>query len=38
MNKIKIPTIPPIIVNGLFETDFQRKASHKRTTWFVRLE
>ena len=27
MNKIKIPTIPPIIVNGLFETDFQRKAN-----------
>ena len=27
MNKIKISTIPPIIVNGLFETDFQRKAN-----------
>ena len=26
LNKIKIPTIPPLLVNGTFETDFGRKA------------
>ena len=27
MNKIKIRTIPPILVNGILETDFQRKTN-----------
>ena len=27
LNKIKIPTIPPLLVNGSFETDFRKKAS-----------
>ena len=26
LNKIKIPTIPPLLVNGTFETDFGKKA------------
>ena len=26
LNKIKIPTIPPLLVNGTFETDFRKKA------------
>ena len=27
MNKIKIPTIPPVLVDGIFVTDFRKKAS-----------
>ena len=27
LNKIKIPTIPPLLVNGMFVTDFRKKAS-----------
>ena len=27
LNKIKIPTIPPILVNGTFVTDFKKKAN-----------
>ena len=27
MNKIKVPVIPPLLVNGVLETDFQRKAN-----------
>ena len=27
LNKIKIPTIPPLLVNEIFETDFRKKAS-----------
>ena len=27
LNKIKIPEIPPLLVNGIFETDFGKKAS-----------
>ena len=26
LNKIEIPTIPPLLVNGTFETDFRKKA------------
>ena len=26
MNKVKIPTVPPLLVNGFFETDFKKKA------------
>ena len=27
LNKIKIPAIPPLLVNGIFETDFGKKAA-----------
>ena len=27
LNKIKIPAIPPLLVNGMFVTDFSKKAS-----------
>ena len=26
VNKVKIPSVPPLLVNGIFETDFQKKA------------
>ena len=26
MNKVKIPVIPPLLINGIFETDFEKKA------------
>ena len=29
LNKIKIPTIPPLLVNGTFETDFGKKS------WYI---
>ena len=27
LNKIKIPTIPPLLVDGIFETDYKKKAA-----------
>ena len=27
LNKVKIPAIPPLLVNGIFESNFERKAT-----------
>ena len=28
LNKVKIPNIPPLLINGVFETDFKKKAEY----------
>ena len=35
LNKIKIPTIPPLLVNGTFETDFGMKKADIFNVFFV---